>query len=377
MIKPTEIKQKATNKYNSYLQSVVEGIPFIPIPIAGNKRPDSDPVKFEAELTELISHSKEKKGFGYVIEYQTVKTKLMGTQGLPASIVFQTESDFLKFIGKEKETAKFKKDTATILTVFPELKEWILKYPQKVIDNDWDGLLKVCTYFKHNPTPHLYIRELPIQVHTKFIERNHAVIRELLDIIIANYVNTDEKRFEPHFNLKYDEPDVRFRILDHSLSQRLFCGLSDLNIPVSQFRNLNLPIKTVYVVENKINMLSFPLIDKSIVIWGEGFSVDKVKETQWLSDKEIYYWGDLDAHGFQILSEIRSHYGQVKSFLMDRATFEAFYEGDTGKPTNVEKDLCLTPDENEMFQYLKSNNLRLEQEKIPYDFAYQRIPKQN
>jgi hypothetical protein len=150
-----------------------------------------------------------------------------------------------------------------------------------------------------------------------------------------------------------------------------------LNIPVSQFRNLNLPIKTVYVVENKINMLSFPLIDKSIVIWGEGFSVDKVKETQWLSDKEIYYWGDLDAHGFQILSEIRSHYGQVKSFLMDRATFEAFYEGDTGKPTNVEKDLCLTPDENEMFQYLKSNNLRLEQEKIPYDFAYQRIPKQN
>ena len=375
MITPTEIKQKATNKYYSYLQSVVEGIPFIPIPIAGNKRPDSDPVKFEAELTELISHSKEKKGFGYVIEYQTVKTKLMGTQGLPASIVFQTESDFLKFIGKEKETAKFKKDIATILTVFPELKEWILKYPQKVIDNDWDGLLKVCTYFKHNPTPHLYIRELPIQVHTKFIERNHAVIRELLDIIIANYVNTDEKRFEPHFNLKYDEPDVRFRILDHSLSQRLFCGLSDLNIPVSQFRNLNLPIKTVYVVENKINMLSFPLIDKSIVIWGEGFSVDKVKETQWLSDKEIYYWGDLDAHGFQILSEIRSHYRQVKSFLMDRATFDTFFEGDTGKPTNVEKDLRLTPDENEMFQYLKAKNLRLEQEKIPYAYAYQRIPK--
>lgn len=60
---------------------------------------------------------------------------------------------------------------------------------------------------------------------------------------------------------------------------------------------------------------------------------------------------------------------------MDRATFDAFFEGDTGKPTNVEKDLYLTPEENEMFRYLKSKNLRLEQEKIPYVYAYQRIPK--
>ena len=375
MITPSEIKQKAEHKYVAYLQSIIDGISFSPIVIAGNKKPDEDPVRFEAELTELYNHSQEKKGYGYTIEYATVKTKLHGVQDLPASIVFQTEGDYLKFIGKEKDTKKFKENSARILDLFPELRDWILKYPKKVIENDWDSLLKVCSYFKRTPRPNLYIRELPIQVHTKFIELNHTVVRELLDIIIANYVNTDEKRFEPHFNLKYDEPDVRFRILDHSLSQRLFSGLSDLNIPISQFRDLNLPIKTVYVVENKINMLSFPLIDHSIVIWGEGFSVEKVKETQWLLDKEIYYWGDLDAHGFQILSEIRCHYGQVKSFLMDRATFDAFFEGDTGKPTNVEKELRLTPEENEMFQYLKSNNLRLEQEKIPYVYAYQRIPK--
>ncbi len=375
MITPSEIKQKAENKYVAYLQSVVEGTPFSLIVIAGNKKPDEDTVRFEAELTELINHSKEKIGYGYAIDYVTVKTRLHGIQDLPASIVFQTERDYLKFIGKEKDTSKFKQDVAVILSSLPELRDWILKYPQKVIDNDWDGLIKVCTYFKQNPIPNLYIRELPIQVHTKFIEKNKGVVKELLNIIIADYVNDSEKDFEPRFHLKFDEPGVRFRILDHSLSQRLFCGLSDLDVPISQFRNLNLPIKTVYVVENKINMLSFPLIDKSIVIWGEGFSVDKVKDTQWLADKEIYYWGDLDAHGFQILSEIRSHYGQVKSFLMDRTTFDNFFEGDTGKPTNVEKDLYLTLEENEMYLYLKSNNLRLEQEKIPYKYAFARIPK--
>lgn len=377
MITPTEIKLKASNKYNSYLQSIVEGRPFIPIPIAGNKRPDSDPVKFEAELTELISHSKYKKGYGYVIEYQTVKTKLMGTQGLPTSIVFQTESDFLKFIGKEKETTKFKKDIVNILSAFPKLKDWVLKYPQKVIENDWDSLLKVCSYFNSTPRPNLYIRELPIQVHTKFIERNKGVIKELLNIIIADYINDNEKDFEPRFHLKYDEPDVRFRILDHSVSHQSFSDVEDISIPVSQFKQLALPVQKVYVVENKINMLSFPMVEKSIVIWGHGFGVETICNVDWLKDKDIFYWGDLDTQGFQILSLLRSHFGQVKSFLMDRPTFDAFFEGDKGTPTNIERDLSLTLEENDMFQYLKLNNLRLEQEKIPYEYALRKMPNIN
>jgi hypothetical protein len=89
----------------------------------------------------------------------------------------------------------------------------------------------------------------------------------------------------------------------------------------------------------------------------------------------MFYWGDFDAQGFQILSEIRTHFPNIKSFLMDRETFDKFYEGDMGKETNVEKELCLTPEENKMFQYLKINNLRLEQEKVPYEYAIERIPQ--
>ena len=78
MITPIEIKKKAENKYCAYLQSIVEGESFRPIVIAGNKKPNEDTVKFEKELAELINHSKENKGYGYTIEYQTVKTKLIG-----------------------------------------------------------------------------------------------------------------------------------------------------------------------------------------------------------------------------------------------------------------------------------------------------------
>ena len=197
----------------------------------------------------------------------------------------------------------------------------------------------------------------------------------MLDIIIAEHINVGEKQFESRFNLKYVETLVRFRILDETISQQLFGGVEDLSIPISEFQHLSLPIQTVYIVENKMNMLTFPAHRKSVVIFGKGFGVDIMKNVEWLKSKKIYYWGDLDAHGFQILSEIRTHFEQVESFMMDRNTFDLFFEGDKGTETNVEKDLCLTSEESEMFKYLKEYNLRLEQEKIPHEYARTKIPQ--
>ena len=374
MITPNEIKKKAANKYKAYLQYIVEGAAFAPIVIACDKKPNEDTVKFEEELTELIGCSKQKKGYGYAIEYQTVKTKRHGTQDIPTSISFLTEYDYLKYINAEKNTAKFKKDIVDIQSSFPVLKEWIYKYPIKVIENDWESLLKVCKYFKETPNPNLYIRELPIQIHTKFIENNKGIIKELLDIIIVEHVNTNEKQFEGRFNLKYDEALVRFRILDETICQQQFGGVSDLSIPISEFQHLSLPIQTVYMVENKINMLTFPIKKDSIVIWGHGFGVDVVKSVKWLEAKRIFYWGDLDVQGFQILSEIRTQFKQVQSFFMDRYTFDKYFEGDKGTVTNLEKELCLTQEEYDMYIYLKENNFRLEQEKIPYEYALRKIP---
>ena len=172
MITPAEIKKKAENKYIAYLQSIVTGSQFFPFIIIGNKRPNNDITIFKKELERLIDNSKEKRGYGYMIKYQTVKTKQHGVQDIPVSIGFQEESDYIMFIHKEKETAQFKNDIRRIVESFPNLKEWVFKYPTKVIDNNWNDLLKVCSYFKNTPKPNLFIRELPIKVHTKFVEKN-------------------------------------------------------------------------------------------------------------------------------------------------------------------------------------------------------------
>ena len=201
MITPAEIKKKAENKYIAYLQSMVEESTFFPLIIIGNKKPSDNTVVFEKELSDLIKSSREKKGYGYTIEYQKVKTKHHGIQDIPTSISFQSEPDYLKFIQKENETLKFRNDLRNILKSFHELKDWAYKYPNKIIENNWDDLLKICTYFKNNPKPHLYIRELPVQVHTKFIEHNKSVIKEKTFNELNKYEN---KKYKDYVDLNKD-----------------------------------------------------------------------------------------------------------------------------------------------------------------------------
>lgn len=375
MITPIEIKLKAGRKYLSFLQSKIEEKKFNKLVIRGDKSyTKSSLPDFEKEILLLISHSKEKKGFGYTLEFQKVKTKYLGTQDLPTTIYFDTEQDLLKYLGKEKEVELFKMDCNKIISTFPELKDWVIQNPSRIIQNqnEWESLLKVCSYFKHNPKPNLYIRELPIKVHTKFVERNQSIIKDILDVLIPEFLNPQERTFEKRFKLKFSEPQVRFKILDVGISNNFFSGLDDIAIPVSQFEKLNLPVEKVIVVENKTTLyttLTLPRMNKSIAIFGCGYSVYNLKNVNWFANLEVLYWGDIDVQGFEILSQFRGYFSQTKSVLMDKVTFDNFFENDLGTLTNITTQLNLTESEQELYTILKTNKWRLEQEKIPFDYV--------
>lgn len=375
MISPNDIKAKAERKYFSFLQSVVQAIPFSRIVIPGDKTYNKASIAdFHNDILSLANQSKEKKGFGFTIDYQTVKTKTIGMQSLPTIIYFDTEKDFLKFLGKEKEVDNFINDWQLIHSHFPELKDWIIRNPTKIIQQQgkWESIIKVCNYFKNYPKPNLYIRELPANVHTKFIESNQSIIAELLDVIIQNHINLNEKEFEKRFNLKFREPLVRFKILDKEISQSFFSNLDDISIPVSQFERLKLPLKQVLIVENKTTLyttLTLPKMDKTIAIFGQGNAVTNIQNAKWLNNINVLYWGDIDVHGFEMLSRIRKHFDHTQSVLMDKSTFDKYFENDSGKPTTDTTTLNLTDNEKELYNLLKTNNWRLEQEKIPFDYV--------
>jgi hypothetical protein len=375
MISPNDIKAKAERKYFSFLQSVVQAIPFSRIVIPSDKTYNKVSIAdFHNDILSLANQSKEKKGFGFTIDYQTVKTKTIGMQSLPTIIYFDTEKDFLKFLGREKEVDNFINDWQLINSHFPELKDWIIRNPTKIIQQQgkWESIIKVCNYFKNYPKPNLYIRELPANVHTKFIESNQSIIAELLDVIIQNHINLNEKEFEKRFNLKFREPLVRFKILDKEISQSFFSNLDDISIPVSQFERLKLHLKQVLIVENKTTLyttLTLPKMDKTIAIFGQGNAVTNIQNAKWLNNINVLYWGDIDVHGFEMLSRIRKHFDHTQSVLMDKSTFDKYFENDSGKPTTDTTTLNLTDNEKELYNLLKTNNWRLEQEKIPFDYV--------
>lgn len=375
MITATEIKKKAERKYQDYLRRIVACEPFEPIVILCDKKPSSTIEEFEKEVKDIRSLSKEVKGYGYTIKWKRVSTKSLGTQDLPDQVLFESLEDYEHFLKKTNEVYCFRSNITTILAAFPSLRSWIEKYPLKVVENAdiWCDLLKVVTYFVGHPLPNLYIRELPIEVHTKFIERNKTIIGELLDIVIAPYVCEEEKDFEKRFNLKHVEPIVRLRILDQNVASSCFNGVSDIAIPVSQFCTLELPITYVFIVENQINFLTFPQIADTIVIWGKGYAVSAIKDSIMLKSVLLYYWGDLDAQGFEILSQFRGYFPQTESFLMDKETFDTYFENDSGTPSSVSVDLNLAKDEKSLYEYIKKNNCRLEQEKIPQSFVLESI----
>jgi hypothetical protein len=165
---------------------------------------------------------------------------------------------------------------------------------------------------------------------------------------------------------------VRFRILDKNISQQYFSGIDDLSVAVSQFEQLKLPLKNVLIVENKTNLLTItltlPELEKTIVVFGSGYKVEILKNVKWFEQVKLFYWGDIDTQGFEILSQFRGYFPLVQSILMSEAIFER-YKNDIGegKPSEISAPLNLTNEERELYELLKTNNWRLEQEKIPID----------
>lgn len=377
MIHPNEITNKAEKEYLKYLQRIAAGIPFKRLVIPCDKKPSKDFDTYRKEYECLYAASKEVRGYGYSVKWETMQHKTLGRQDLPKEISFQTECDLLKFIHKEKEVRQFKKDLDTLLTAFPILAGWAEKYPLKVVNHseEWTDLLKVLTYFSHHPQPNLYIRELPIAVHTKFIEQHKGILRELLDIVIADFVRQAEKRFETRFHLKYDEELIRVKFLDDRLSLSYGAGMKDISLPISEFCASQWKVKAIFIVENKVNFLTFPSVPDAILIWGHGYGIANLKEAAFLQNALLYYWGDLDAQGFEILSQFRGYFPQTQSILMDNDTFNRYFEKNEGTESKVSVELHLNHAEQELYERIKKNNWRLEQEKIPHSYVVSFIQK--
>jgi hypothetical protein len=342
------------------------------------RRPDSRAMSESFDdvrrwIRSLEDASKPRRGYGYEIEWTEIEHRQLGRNRVPAGVSVPTRDDALRLVGKQKQADRFERLSAATLRACAELEAWIGKKPMVLLDHadDWERILAVLVWFRANPRPGIYLRQLDIPgVDTKFIETRKALLTELLDVVLSSEgVDATAKRhFEGRYGLLSKPPLVRFRILDR---RHRIGGLSDISVPASQFAALEPSVQRVFITENDINGLAFPEVRDAAVIFGLGYALDRLAEVRWLHDKAIYYWGDIDTHGFAILDRLRATFPQAASLLMDRATLmehqslwvqeEARHRGPLPR---------LTAEEANVFDMLIADRLgervRLEQERIAF-----------
>ncbi|MGI9293189.1 MAG: Wadjet anti-phage system protein JetD domain-containing protein, partial [Pseudomonadales bacterium] len=290
-----------------------------------------------------------------------------------------------------------------------------------------DRLLTVHGWICAHPKPGIYLRQIDLPgVDTKFIEAHRDVLTEWCDLTLAAGVANESYRGVRGFARRYgflDKPTrLRLRSLDptmalvqpavsgnHSLDDAVASAtaaetatragtgaaggaetsarfgveagalaMADVTLNIQHAARLNPQHRNVVITENEVNFLALPNLPGSVAIFGAGYGWQALADLRWLQSKHVYYWGDIDTHGFAILNELRHYLPDAKSIMMDTATLLA-HRDQWGSETSPERRdlLRLTADESVLLADLLNDRygrrLRLEQERISFGYAQEAL----
>lgn len=240
-------------------------------------------------------------------------------------------------------------------------------------DTDFGLLLTVADWFSEHDSSGVTPRQVPIPgVHAKWLNTHKHHLLALTGRDSLNLLPEHPARI--HFT--YLDPTHRGsggRVHDSAT-------VGDTFIPAYD------PL-VVLISENKDTAIHFPQTSGAIAVEGGGFGGKTAAAFPWLTAApRLYYWGDIDAHGYEILNGWRADGVPVTSILMDRDTYDAYESYGTntdakGQPltTGTRKPLPhLTDPERVVYERLTDPNWtghrRIEQERIPLFRALEVLP---
>lgn len=372
MIRAEDLRRQAANKYPDVIQQLLRGEAPFPLPLRYPRIRTTDSREaILRDIKTLQAESRETRGHGLTIEWRDIDTQRYGRNRLPGDICFATKDDFLSYIEKTAETRRILEAAALLTTAFPNLASGLPRHWRLLRDRDplfWQHVCRVIRYFRDHPFPDRYARQLPIKVPTKFIQQNRLLLEKFLFLVTPKSLLEDGETFEERLGLKTPEGLVDCRILDDSVRPEWI--FRQFTIPLSDLRHLEeLPVRNVLITENRINFLTLPSLPSTLAIQGQGFAVTRLKRVPFLTQRRIFYWGDLDAQGFEILAVLRRSFPQVESVLMDPTIWnDPDLHRQPGVHTRNQPHQFLPflhPEEAVLFENLRTMNLRIEQEQIP------------
>lgn len=309
-------------------------------------------------------------------EYQNHRFAGMGNASIPVRITFTDIPAIFRLIGRAEEASSYKKAYATVRETVPQLLPWMLtskgirtfKEPTsvRIYLAVLRSLVKFFQQQREASASPLYLRDIRLApVDTKFWERESSFILAVYQALypedgIRNWTDLLTRLQLVRFPTQY-----AIRFLDDAL--RIHPKLEWFSSSSDQLDALDLHPRVIFLVENKTNFLRFPKVKDAILLFSSGKSIPYLLSClNWLKEHpHIYYWGDMDEDGFEMLNRARSILPQIQSFLMEKDLLLRYQNQlvfDEGLRFELAKLQFLTPMEKEAFLSLRSQ--RLEQECI-------------
>ena len=284
-------------------------------------------------------------------------------------------------------------------------------------DDDVERLLAALAWFADNDASGLYLRQVPVAgMDSKWLERHRWVLRSLVPVLRGLDARAGGPAgapgpaapggLEEALGLRPLPAVCRIRLLDRGLVPG---APRDMSAPIEQIDRLwaapsagaappvpaaqraaALPPhppggpEAVVVVENLATFLALEERPGAVAVWGHGYSAAALARIGWLRGaRTLVYWGDLDVDGLRILAALRTAAPRARSLAMDGETLRRWRHlavPDPGSGARSPSGAAslrppdrLTAPEREAWEMLVDRGLRLEQERLAWDWACVRL----
>lgn len=370
MLNPAEIQKRAARRYAAMLKLWPDFAGNFPIriPLGAIKGPDLAGINQQIEA--LKSGSDEIRQSGYTLEYAERNSRTYGKNRFPTHACFHTADHLATFLGKTREWIAWCRILSETSKQFPAALRWLRQNPSLALPlaSRWDQVMQVLHWRAKNPEIECYLREIPALPDSKFIEDQPALIAGLLECVVPQTVRLQFRGIERRFGFKKAEHFFVCRLLDQALQPALGWPFREIGLhPQDLIALKSTAIKRVIMVENRVNLHTLPDLPATLAIHGSGAAVSRLSQADWLRSVELIYWGDIDEHGFEILSRLRQNYPHTTSFLMNGTTVRRFR--DLASPVNPSQTrpekLSLSVEEMTAYRWCRRFRRRIEQERIP------------
>jgi hypothetical protein len=208
---------------------------------------------------------------------------------------------------------------------------------------DFTTLLAATAWFRAHPRSGLTARSVPVPgMHTKWLARHRGMVLACLGTPTDSSESTESTGDADPVDIPADDLDaLGLRPLPREISVILadpvlraaVGGLRQISAPVDELAGLQIRPDAILIVENKEPALAWSDTAGLVVIHSLGNHLDVLSRLPWIRHDHCWYWGDIDRHGFTLLSRARSMISRLRSLLMASGAIEAY------RPLGVEEDL--------------------------------------